>query len=41
VRSFQQVWDIAQERRLPMRTAAYVLAIGRVAKATLLRGIWP
>jgi glutamate dehydrogenase (NAD(P)+) len=41
VRSFQQVWDIAQERKLPMRTAAYVLAIGRVAKATLLRGIWP
>lgn len=39
--SFQQVWDIAQERKLPMRTAAYVLAIGRVAKATLLRGIWP
>jgi glutamate dehydrogenase (NAD(P)+) len=41
VQSFQQVWDIAQERKLPMRTAAYVLAIGRVAKATLLRGIWP
>jgi len=40
-RSFQQVWDIAQERELPMRTAAYVLAVGRVAKATLLRGIWP
>ena len=41
VRSFQQVWDIAQERKLPMRTAAYALAIGRIAKATLLRGIWP
>ena len=41
VQSFQQVWDIAQERKLPMRTAAYVLAVGRVAKATLLRGIWP
>jgi glutamate dehydrogenase (NAD(P)+) len=41
VQSFQQVWDIAQERKLPMRTAAYVLAIGRIAKATLLRGIWP
>jgi glutamate dehydrogenase (NAD(P)+) len=41
VHSFQQVWDIAQGRKLPMRTAAYVLAIGRVAKATLLRGIWP
>ena len=41
VRSFQEVWDIAQERKLPMRTAAYILAIGRVAKATLLRGIWP
>lgn len=41
VRSFQQVWDIVQERKLPLRTAAYILAIGRVAKATLLRGIWP
>jgi glutamate dehydrogenase (NAD(P)+) len=41
VHSFQQVWDIAQERKLPMRTAAYVLAVGRVARATLLRGIWP
>jgi glutamate dehydrogenase (NAD(P)+) len=41
VHSFQQVWDIAEERRLPMRTAAYILAVGRVAKATLLRGIWP
>jgi glutamate dehydrogenase (NAD(P)+) len=41
VSSFQQVWDIAQERELPMRTAAYILAIGRIAQATLLRGIWP
>jgi len=41
VHSFQEVWDIAQRRKLPMRTAAYVLAIGRVAKAMLLRGIWP
>ena len=41
IHSFQEVWDIAQQRKLPMRRAAYVLAIGRVAKATLLRGIWP
>ncbi len=31
--------SISRTRKLPLRTAAYVLAIGRVGKATVLRGI--
>ena len=31
--------NISRTRKLPLRTSAYVLAIGRVGKATVLRGI--
>jgi glutamate dehydrogenase (NAD(P)+) len=37
--SFDKVWKIAEERKIPLRTAAYVLGIGRVARATTLGGI--
>lgn len=40
-RSFHEVLDIAEKHRVPMRTAAYILAIGRVARAIQLRGIYP
>ncbi len=40
-RSFNDVYSIATERDLDMRTAAYVLAVGRVAEATTLRGLYP
>jgi glutamate dehydrogenase (NAD(P)+) len=40
-RSFNEVYDIALRRGVPMRTAAYLLAVGRVARATQLRGIYP
>ncbi|HEU4565996.1 MAG TPA: Glu/Leu/Phe/Val dehydrogenase [Gemmatimonadaceae bacterium] len=39
-RSFQEVLRIATERRVSMRTAAYMLAIGRVAAAHRMRGIY-
>lgn len=39
--AFQHVWHIAQQRHLDLRTAAYVLAIGRVADAVQTRGIYP
>lgn len=39
--SFKDALNIAKEKRVPMRTAAYILAVGRVAKATELRGIYP
>ncbi len=41
VRAFRQVFDLAAERRLDPRTAAYLVALDRVAHVTLLRGIWP
>jgi glutamate dehydrogenase (NAD(P)+) len=37
--AYDRVAQIARSRRVPLRTAAYVLAIGRVGKATVLRGI--
>jgi len=41
VRSFQEVRDIAARERVDMRTAAYILAVGRVAEASLVRGVYP
>jgi glutamate dehydrogenase (NAD(P)+) len=37
--SYEKVAQISRSRKLPLRTSAYVLAIGRVGKATVLRGI--
>jgi glutamate dehydrogenase (NAD(P)+) len=36
--AFLRVAETAQERRLPLRTAAYLVAMGRVAEAERLRG---
>ena len=36
-----EVLEISQRRKVPMRTAAYILGVGRVAKATQLRGVYP
>jgi glutamate dehydrogenase (NAD(P)+) len=36
---YERVANISRTRKLPLRTSAYVLAIGRVGKATVLRGI--
>lgn len=37
--AFDAVWKIATERKVPLRTAAYILGIGRVAQATELAGV--
>ena len=37
--SFTKVWSLAQEKKIPLRTAAYLLGIGRVGRATVLGGI--
>jgi glutamate dehydrogenase (NAD(P)+) len=37
--SFEQVWQLAQSRKLPLRTAAYMVGVGRVARATALGGV--
>lgn len=39
--SFHDVYKIAQKYNVDMRTAAYILAIDRVASATLVRGLFP
>jgi glutamate dehydrogenase (NAD(P)+) len=36
-----EVLKISQRRKVPMRTAAYILGVGRVARATQLRGVYP
>jgi glutamate dehydrogenase (NAD(P)+) len=41
VKAFHEVFDIAERRQVDPRVAAYVLAVGRVAAVTELRGIWP
>ena len=41
VNAFQNVLRVAQERRVHMRTAAYLLAVDRVAQSTTTRGIYP
>lgn len=37
--SFDRVWKIAEEKKVSLRTAAYLLGIGRVGRATVLGGI--
>ena len=40
-RAFAETWEAAQERDVTMRTAAYGLAVRRVAEATTTRGLYP
>jgi glutamate dehydrogenase (NAD(P)+) len=36
---FQKVWELSVERKVSLRTAAFMLGIGRVGRATVLGGI--
>jgi glutamate dehydrogenase (NAD(P)+) len=38
-RAFESVWDLSLERKVSLRTAAYMLGTKRVARATTLAGI--
>jgi len=40
-RAFHEVYEAMRKHRTHMRTGAYVLAVGRVADATMVRGIFP
>jgi glutamate dehydrogenase (NAD(P)+) len=40
-RAFAETWDLHVEREISMRDAAYAIAVGRVAEATLTRGLHP
>ena len=37
--AFEQVWQLSASRQVPLRTAAYMLGVGRVARATVLGGV--
>ena len=39
--SFDAVYEQSKKHKVNMRVAAYMLAVGRVAEATRLRGIYP
>ncbi len=39
IESFEKIWKIAEEKKVSLRTAAYLLGIGRVGRATVLAGI--
>lgn len=36
--AFEQVWELSVARKVSLRTAAYILGIGRVSRATILAG---
>lgn len=38
-RAFETIWRVAKERQVSLRTAAFIIAIGRVGRARVLRGI--
>jgi glutamate dehydrogenase (NAD(P)+) len=40
-KAFYEVIEIAEEKKVHMRTAAYILGVERVVKAMELRGIYP
>jgi glutamate dehydrogenase (NAD(P)+) len=41
VKSFTEVLGCAEKHKVDMRSAAYILAVGRVAKAMEIRGLYP
>jgi glutamate dehydrogenase (NAD(P)+) len=40
-RAFAETWREYEEREISMRQAAYAIAVGRVAEATITRGLYP
>jgi glutamate dehydrogenase (NAD(P)+) len=39
VKGFETIWKVAAEKNVSLRTAAFIVAIGRVGKARVLRGL--
>jgi glutamate dehydrogenase (NAD(P)+) len=40
-RAFNETWHVTEDRDIAMRPASYGLAVGRVAEATITRGLYP
>ena len=41
IEAFEETYKISEERKISFRTAAYIIAVSRIAKAIQLRGIFP
>ena len=41
IEAFEETYKISEERHISLRTAAYIIAVSRIAKAIELRGIFP
>ena len=41
IRAFKDVYEAHKQNKVDMRTAAYMMAIERVAKVFEIRGLWP
>ena len=41
IRAFEEVYSLSQKEQVDMRTAAFMLGVGRVAEAIKIRGIFP
>ncbi len=41
LKAFEEVYALSKERKIKLRTAAYIIAVSRIAKAIELRGIFP
>ncbi len=41
VKAFEDVYRLHKEKEVDMRTAAYMIAVSRVAAAMRVRGLWP
>ena len=40
-KAFEEVWSVSQEKKVPLRMAAYMVALQRVVAAKKLRGVFP
>jgi glutamate dehydrogenase (NAD(P)+) len=41
IEAFEETYQISQERKISLRTAAYIIAVSRIARAIELRGVFP
>ncbi|KON27443.1 glutamate dehydrogenase [miscellaneous Crenarchaeota group archaeon SMTZ-80] len=41
LKSFNEVWDISKKENIPLRDAAFILSVKKIARAIELRGIFP
>ncbi|MDT4885916.1 Glutamate dehydrogenase [compost metagenome] len=39
--AFAAVWQVAEEKKVPLRTAAFIIACTRVLQAREMRGLYP